>query len=57
MSLEHLIFLPPNSALALLLAVWPICRRDLQGSRALFVFDGTPGLGGSVWFDSTPGAS
>ena len=26
MSLEHLVFLPPNAALALLLAVWPICR-------------------------------
>lgn len=30
-SLEHLIFLPPNSALALLLAVWPICRRGSLG--------------------------
>lgn len=25
-SLEHLVFLPPNAALALLLAVWPLCR-------------------------------
>lgn len=30
-SLEHLIFLPPNSALALLLAVWPICRSVCWG--------------------------
>lgn len=27
LSLEHVAFLPPNAAIALLLAVWPMCRR------------------------------
>lgn len=35
LSLEHLAFLPPNAALALLLAVWPMCRCALQACVAL----------------------
>lgn len=30
LSLEHLAFLPPNAALALLLAVWPMCRSGME---------------------------
>lgn len=34
LSLEHLAFLPPNAALALLLAVWPMCRCAWGGTAS-----------------------
>lgn len=38
-SLQNLVFLPPNSALSLLLAVWPLCRqqRDVQDYLVLLL--------------------
>jgi hypothetical protein len=39
LSLEHLAFLPPGAGLALLLAVWPVCRarRDAHDYVAMLL--------------------
>lgn len=49
LSLEHLTFLPPSAALALLLAVWPMCRcavrcRPGSGPEHPFPGAGVPAL-------------